>query len=455
MITSWNNIIDKNGFPELFAFETDCSALAEPLYNAALFRIRQVFTGWDKPVRSENEQEVFDEIRAAKAAYPSLHVRRVLKYNVLEKIMRATDNPDFFAGLPMQTAQSVVRKACQDFQNWLAALRDYRKFPGKYTGKPRMPRYKKTGHDTFTVTNQDAVLYRTTIPGQAVIKLPGIPKKKNVRINGLPENGTLRQVTFRPYYGRFFISFAFDQASAPVQACLPEMAGVDFGTDNIIAAACTDGSSLVCKGGAVKSCNQLFAKKKAAAVSAITAGTEHRYAHSKHLDNLSFRHDCWTRDFLHKVSTLLISWCLKHHIGTLVLGVNKLWKQKVSMGRQNNQMFAAIPFYRLRMMIIYKAAIAGITVVEQEESYTSRADCSAGDIIPVYGQTNGSVVFSGRRVSRGLYKTCAGYMVNADCNGAANILRKAFPEAWETTTDFRFLGFPETISFTILNQHYC
>ncbi|ELR99827.1 hypothetical protein GLO73106DRAFT_00036790, partial [Gloeocapsa sp. PCC 73106] len=32
--------------------------------------------------------------------------------------------------------------------------------------------------------------------------------------------------------------------------------------------------------------------------------------------------------------------------------------------------------------------------------------------------------FSGTRVKRGLYKTAKGWLINADCNGAANILRK-------------------------------
>ncbi len=46
--------------------------------------------------------------------------------------------------------------------------------------------------------------------------------------------------------------------------------------------------------------------------------------------------------------------------------------------------------------------------VEQEESYTSYAG-----------------TFSGRRVHRGLYRASDGRTVNADLNGAANILRKS------------------------------
>ena len=77
-------------------------------------------------------------------------------------------------------------------------------------------------------------------------------------------------------------------------------------------------------------------------------------------------------------------------------------------------------------MISYKALVAGIEVIWQEESYTSKADCTAGDLIPVYGKERTHPVFSGRRIERGLYLCKAGYCINADCNGAANILRKRF-----------------------------
>ena len=114
------------------------------LYNAALFRIRQIFTGWDKENRSLNELEVFSEVSKLEASYPSVHIGRVISYAHLEKLMRVTNNPDFFSGLPMQTAQAVLKQAVQDFKNWLSALRVYKKTPSLFTGKPKMPHYKET-----------------------------------------------------------------------------------------------------------------------------------------------------------------------------------------------------------------------------------------------------------------------------------------------------------------------
>ena len=63
-------ILSEDNFKQIFAFSEQYSKLAKALYNAALFRIRQVFTGWDKgDNRTPLEQSVFDEIECAKEAY--------------------------------------------------------------------------------------------------------------------------------------------------------------------------------------------------------------------------------------------------------------------------------------------------------------------------------------------------------------------------------------------------
>ena len=111
---------------------------------------------------------------------------------------------------------------------------------------------------------------------------------------------------------------------------------------------------------------------------------------------------------MHKLSTAIVRYCIAHRIGILVVGTNRLWKQHASMSKENNQKFVSIPHERLRWMISYKALVAGIEVIWQEESYTSKADCTAGDLIPVYGKEKTHPVFSGRRIERGLYLCKAG-----------------------------------------------
>ena len=192
--------------------------------------------------------------------------------------------------------------------------------------------------------------------------------------------------------------------------------------------------------------NRWFAKKRADAVSMITKGHTHLRAESAHLNRLSLHHSMRNRNFMHQCSRKIIDWCRKHQVGVLVIGRNKLWKQHTNMGKQNNQKFVSVSHYQLIELIAFKATSAGIRVIEQEESYTSKADVTAADPIPVYGKKD-DCTFSGSRVERELYRTWKGYCINADCNGAANILRKAIPNAWKGVTDFRFLGFPESISY--------
>ena len=437
--------------------------LARQLYNAALFRLRQTFTGWEKRIRTENEREVFRELDLLQQTYPKLKAGRVLSYSVLEKLMRVTGNPDFYAGLPMQSAQAVVKSAVTDFRSWLAAVKAYRKDPSGFLGKPRMPGYCRSEKKTFTITNQDAVLYPVYEPKEEgkdteestfrgmQLKLPGT--RYRLFLPHLPEDAKLKEVKVRPYYGKYLLILTLEVPDPPVGKAGPRLAGIDPGVDNIAAIVTTDHASRVYKGGAVLSRNRLFQKEKAKAAVLLTKGAAKRHAVSGHLDFVSGKHDCFVHDMMHKISTDIIRFCMQHEVGTIVIGTNPLWKQKAGMGARENQKFAGIPHAALRRMITYKAEAAGITVVLQEESYTSKADVTSGDAMPVYGKEGGNeAAFSGRRIGRGLYRCADGTVINADCNGAANILRKAYPEAWKETEDYRFLAYPESVSFRRLNR---
>ena len=460
-------VLSKVKYPEIFDQMEKNLRLSKNLYNAALFRIRQVFTGWDKKVREENEEEVFGEVRIMQATYPKVKAGRVLTYRALDAIMRANRNPDFYAGLPMQTAQRVLKEAVTVFGAWLKSVKEYRRAPERYTGKPCMPKYLKNERHTFYITNQDAVLYPShrekKRPGMETngretsgncggteLKLPLI--KERLYLRHIAPGSILKEVQVKPYYGKLLLVLVLERENMPCGGEKPHYAGIDFGTDNIAAIVSTDHASRIYKGGAVLSANRIFHKKKAEAAGIITKGKRNKRADSARLKRLSLRHDCFITDMMHKVSTDIVRYCVEHKVGTIVMGVNRGWKQETDMGKANNQNFMGIPHDGLKKMILYKAAGKGIRIIEQEESYTSKADITAGDPIPVYGREDGKAVFSGRRKKRGMYVCSAGYMINADCNGAANILRKAIPDAWEGTDDFRFLAKPETAGFKGLQR---
>lgn len=450
-------IVKKSRQPELYAYLEQQCQLANNLRNAALFRTRQIFCGYKKKDRTANEKEVFQEIEIAQAQY-GISVRQCISYKSLEKLMRATINPDFFAGLPMQSAQHTVKQVTLDFHTWLAALKDYKANPGKYLGKPRMPKYGKSGAShSYVITNQDAVLYpvvdgKTGEVHGSELKLPLLSYR--LQLPHLDPAADLRQVEILPYHGTFIVSLIFEDGIAEIaKNSGANLAAIDFGVDNIATIVSTDASCAVFKGGAIKANNQMYAKKKASATAIIAKGHERKGAHSKHLDKLAYDHENFSADYLHKVSRRIVDYCVAHEVGTLVIGKNKHWKQEVNLGSTINQTFVSIPYYRLQSMIRYKAEAIGIAVVEQEESYTSKADITTMDPLPVYkkGEKN-TVTFSGTRIQRGLYKCGNGLVINADCNAAANILRKAFPDAWSSCSDFSFLAFPMSFGFHAIND---
>ena len=200
-------VLTESVHPQEYALAQRNTLLAKQLYNASLFRLRQTFTGWEKEDRTENEKEVFAELQQLREACPSLDIGRVLSYRALEKLMRVTRNPDFFAGLPMQSAQSVVKAAVTDLKNWLTALKEYKKDPSKFFGRPRMPHYCKNDRKSFTITNQDSVLYpayRRSDDGEVYagmeLKLPGI--RHRLQLPHLPEGSILKETKVCPYYAR-------------------------------------------------------------------------------------------------------------------------------------------------------------------------------------------------------------------------------------------------------------
>ncbi len=64
----------------------------------------------------------------------------MLSYNFLDGMFKVTQNPDYFArGLPRHPAQSIIKQACQDMKSFFEASKAYKKDPGAFLGKPKLP----------------------------------------------------------------------------------------------------------------------------------------------------------------------------------------------------------------------------------------------------------------------------------------------------------------------------
>lgn len=434
-------VVKQSEHPELFTLFSKYGILANNLYNAGLFRVRQNFTMHGKNTLHPLEQEVKLEIERTVTEKQLGRPRRSMSYAFLEKLMRVTKNPDFFAGLPMQTAQNVINQACRDFKSWLAACKQYKKDPSSFLGKPKMPHYKKKNSiSSFTFTNQDCYVLEHN--GENLLKFPAI---RGHYLPVGPVFGTLKQVEVKPYYSEFLVICVFETRED--QALLPAGAscGIDLGVDNVAALVSNNGKCVLYKGGALKSANQWYNKQMAYYRSCAMQGHTPQEAtklglfHTRRMQDLSRWRSQFFHDAMHKIASDIVNFCFSSNITTIVIGKNKNWKQHSNLGN-NNQTFVQIPLSTLRWIITYKAEAVGLLVVEQEESYTSKASFVDGDQIPTYGEEpKEEISFSGRRIKRGLYRTKGGWLINADLNGAGNILRKYDLDAFRGQVDFSFL----------------
>ena len=133
---------------------------------------------------------------------------------------------------------------------------------------------------------------------------------------------------------------------------------------------------------------------------------------------------------MHKISTHIINEAVRNNISKIIIGNNIGWKNEINIGRRNNQNFVNIPHTKLFNQLLYKGLLNGIEVIFTEESYTSKASFFDKDELPIYDETT-KHKFSGRRISRGLYKDSKGNLWNADLNGGGNIMRKVSDKAYK------------------------
>ena len=124
------------------------------------------------------------------------------------------------------------------------------------------------------------------------------------------------------------------------------------------------------------------------------------------------------KDKIHKISSTIVNEAVKNNINTIIIDYNKGWKNKSKMNKATNQTFVSIPYSQLIHYITYKAEKHGIEVITQEESYTSKCDALAYEAIEKHEN------YKGKRIKRGLFLSSIGKAINADVNGALNILRK-------------------------------
>lgn len=237
----------------------------------------------------------------------------------------------------------------------------------------------------------------------------------------------IHQISLVPKHkGRFFeVRFMFDDIETNASKLDDSKAlAIDLGINNFATCVTSEGQSFIIDGRKIKSINQWYNKEVARLSSIKDYQKIETWTKKQYL--ITRKRKRRIDDFIYKSAKYIIQYCIKHNIGNIVVGYNDGFQDKVNLGRRNNQNFVMLPFGRFKDRLEYLCSEYKIKYIQQEESYTSKASFWDKDIMPVWNPDNPTRgKFSGSRIKRGLYKTSTGKILNADVNGALNILRKS------------------------------
>lgn len=395
MYLTQSNVIRKLSKEE-YAMLREMCRYSNNLYNVALYNIRQYY---------------FQE-------------KKFLRYEENYHVCKTNENYGLLqAGVSQQTLK-VVDRSFKSFFNLIKKAKS-----GEYRFQDiKMPHYREKGGLFNLVLSTNAINIKDgflTVPvSREFSKLHG-GKQIRIPFPGRLVDKKIKEVRICPVYGgRYFkIQYCYVQEVEPQKVSPNKTLAIDIGLENLATCISTTGTSFIMDGRKIKSINQWWNKRKAFYQS---VADKQGVKKTERLSNLARKRNNRVQDYIRKTARYIVNFCIKNEIGTIVCGYNLDFKRGMNLGKKNNQQFTQISFGSLREVLKNLCERYGIRYVEQEESYTSKASFLDLDDIPVYNAENPyKGTFSGKRVHRGLYRFPDGRIVNADVNGAANILRKS------------------------------
>lgn len=373
----------KNTHP-LFEECERISFLSKNLYNTSNYIIRQNFIKDD--------------------------VSEYLDYYKINKLMISNKNVDYQA-LPRKVSNGVLRLVDKNWKSFFQSIKDWKMHPNKYQGRPSLPKYKHKKLGRFVVPYERDTISKTELKKNGNIKL----SQSTIKIPSKVTYEQLQAVRIVPnYLGFYVIEVLYNKEIENRNLNKEHVMAIDLGVNNLATIITTQGKRFIINGRPLKSINQYWNKEK----SFLQSKLKKNQYKSHRINKLSNKRNNKINDYLHKASRYIINFCLTNDIGKIVIGCNKNWKRSINIGTKNNQNFVQIPFETFISQLKYKAELFNIDITIREESYTSK--CSFYDDESIEKHDN----YLGKRIKRGLFKTKDRILLNADVNGALNILRK-------------------------------
>ena len=334
-----------------------------------------------------------------------------IRYNRLFSLVKDSEP---YKDIGSNVGQGTLRILDKNWKSFFKAIKDWKNNPSKYFGRPKLPKYKeKNGRfilslDSNKVKLKDGHVYFAWKP----LKKLNSMFKTNVK-------NRIIQCRFIPRGSHYTMEIIYE---IDVPEYLPDsdrIAAIDVGVDNFITMANSMGEDpIAVKGGVIKSINQYYNKQKAKIQSELKKKNNLNW--SKRLQKLSDKRFEKIKYQMHCISKYVIDYCVLYDIDTLIVGHNDQWKQE-NKGMQN---FTYIPYDMFFKMLQYKCENNGIRFIMVDESYTSGTSF-LDEEDPIKENYN-----KHRRVRRGLFRSNKGEYINADVNGAYQILKKVVPDAF-------------------------
>jgi putative transposase len=291
-----------------------------------------------------------------------------------------------------------------------------------------MPKYlhKTDGRSTLYLTNQNVKIKSGLLHFPKCFNSFTMPIQMSA--------GSIQQVRIIPKNRHFVVEVVYETSNEPLKPDNARYLGVDIGLDNFAAVVSNDGSKpVLINGKGLKSSNKHWNKRISRLREVETAmngyyvttktGKAKVSNQTKQQVILTNKRNNQVKDFCHKASKSVVDLALERGCNTIVVGKNDGWKQNSQMNRQVNQSFVQIPHAVFIGMLEYKCKKQGLNLEITEEAHTSKTSW-LDDETPQHHDN-----YAGKRVKRGLFKSANGTLLNADVNGALQIIRKVFPNA--------------------------
>ena len=340
------------------------------------------------------------------------------------KVFHQIKTHEAYRALPAKVSNSILIQLHKAWMSFFEAMKEWNAHPEKFTGRPKLPKYKHKEHGRFLLTYDKQAIGKRIFKKTGMLAPSGLACLIPTKITDWEKIDQLRIV---PRTGFYVLEVVYQKAPEPKEVDPRLVLALDLGV-NVLAAATSNKEGFtprLVSGKPLKSLNQYYNKQRAEHQQRLSRSKHPRYT-SRALDQLTMKRNRRIQHYLHAASRRIIDLCVAEGIGRIVVGKNPLWKQEVNLGHKTNQAFVQIPHARFIDLLRYKGELVGILVVTQEESYTSKASFLDLDPIPTYQPDRSEKpVFSGKRIARSWYQAKDGTVIHADMNGSWNILRKS------------------------------